>query len=621
MQSRLDQLDTKIFGAQASASLAAQLVQVAPSLLGGDGVRHYFIAFMDTAESRGLGGLIASYGELTADQGHLTLTRSGDISQLNEALPKGGGHLTGPADYLARYGAFHPQKLMQDLSYAPDLPTVADVIRQLYPQAGGDPIDGVLALDPYGLAALIHLTGPIEVPGLGRLTAANTASELLQGQYAAFPGQQRVAHNYDQDALKIEFHKLTTGSLPGPRALSDALDTEVRQGRIEFWSFDKADQPVLYRLGLAGAFPAARGHDLLAVTTQNAANNKIDVYLQRSISDAVNYDPTNGAVASKVTITLHNGAPAQGLPSEVIGSYPHSGLPSGTNETWLTLYSPLGLRAATVNGLSQGVSDKAELGVHAYSEYVDIPPESSVTLTFDLAGVTTPGQAYRLTLYNQPMVLPDADTVTVRPTPGWTVTGPATWPERRYRQTDVPVAWGPLKAQFVLIKAQLVRSSLTAADPPDPPDPPDPAGWHTRPIFGLASWPERHSGGHLMRHRAVGLWGGFLLLGATALLGAMLLVSGPAAAVTCPYGPCTQPITVTPTTVRVDDPHGRHPPPPRPSPPPLPPPPPPSTPIAFTGAELALMFTIGAIAIGVGGMLVLVSRRRRSQPAYERGRR
>ena len=428
VRSRLDQLDTRVFQAQASASLAAQLVQVAPSLLGGDGVRHYFIAFMDTAESRGLGGLIASYGELTADQGHLTLTRSGDISQLNEALPKGGGRLTGPADYLARYGAFRPQKLMQDLSYAPDLPTVADVIQQLYPQAGGDPINGVLALDPYGLAALIHLTGPIEVPGLGRLTSANAASELLQGQYAAFPGQQRTAHDYDQDALKIEFQRLTTGSLPGPRALSDALDSDVRQGRIAFWSFDKAVQPVLYRLGLAGAFPAARGHDLLAVTTQNAANNKIDVYLRRSISDAVRYDPANGAVASRVTITLHNGAPAQGLPSEVIGSYFGSGLPPGTNETWLTLYSPLGLRAATVNGKSQGVSDKAELGVHAYSEYVDIPPESSVTLTFDLAGVTTPGPRYRLALYNQPMVLPDLDTVSVEPTPGWTVTGPATFP-------------------------------------------------------------------------------------------------------------------------------------------------------------------------------------------------
>ncbi len=227
VQSRLAQLDSQVTRAQSSASLAAQLVQVAPSLLGGDGVHHYFVAFMTPAESRGLDGLIASYGELTADQGHLTLTRSGDISDLNNALAAaGGGHLTGPADYLARYGAFNPQNRFQDLSYAPDLPTVAGVIKQLYPQAGGGPIDGVLALDPYGLAALIGLTGPIEVPGLGELTSANAANELIEGQYLTFaPSQQSAVHDYLQDALRIEFHQLTSGSLPGPRALSEALDS------------------------------------------------------------------------------------------------------------------------------------------------------------------------------------------------------------------------------------------------------------------------------------------------------------------------------------------------------------------------------------------------------------
>jgi hypothetical protein len=420
VQSRLDQLDAKVFRAQASASLAAQVVRAAPALLGGEGVRHYFIAFMTPAESRGLDGLIASYGELTADDGHLTLTRSGDIGDLNKTLPPGGGHLTGPADFLARYGAFHPQKLFQDLSYSPDLPTMADVIRQLYPQAGGDHIDGVLALDPFGMADLIGLTGPINVPGLGRLNSANTASELLEGQYSTFAVNQ-------QNALKIEFHRLTTGSLPGPQTLSNALQPDVRQGSIGFWSFDRADQPLLHRLGLADAFPASDGHDLLGVTTQNAANNKIDVYLQRFISDAVTYDPADGAVASRVTVTLHNEAPAQGLPSEVIGSYTGSGLPPGTNETWLTLYSPLALRAATANGQKQGVSDGVELGVHAYSEYVDIPPKGTVTLTFDLAGLTSPGPGYTLTLYNQPMVQDDLDTMTVEPTSGWAVTGPASW--------------------------------------------------------------------------------------------------------------------------------------------------------------------------------------------------
>ena len=73
------------------------------------------------------------------------------------------------------------------------------------------------------------------------------------------------------------------------------------------------------------------------------------------------------------------------------------------------------------------MNDTAELGVHAYSEYVDIPPGGSVTLTFDLVGVTTPGTGYTLSLHNQPMVLSDHDTVRVEPAAGWTVTGPATW--------------------------------------------------------------------------------------------------------------------------------------------------------------------------------------------------
>ncbi len=120
-----------------------------------------------------------------------------------------------------------------------------------------------------------------------------------------------------------------------------------------------------------------------------------------------------------------------------------------------------------------------------------------------------------------------------------------------------------------------------------------------------------------MRHRAIGLWGGFLMLVTGALMSAALLISGPAAAL-APYGPATQPTTVTPTTVA----------PAAPAAPVLAPSStagpstakgPSST--AFTGAELALMFTIGAIAIGVGGMIVLVTRRRRSEPAYARDRR
>ena len=189
------------------------------------------------------------------------------------------------------------------------------------------------------------------------------------------------------------------------------------------------------------------------------------------------------------------------------------------------------------------------------------------------------------------MVQDDLDTVSVEPTPGWTVTGPATWnPGNDLTEEHTFLfAWGPLRAQFV-------RSSLTAAD----------STWYIWPIFGLAFWPEQQSGGHLMRHRAVGLWAGFLMLGATALHGRRPARLGAGRRPRHPTdpppsrprshpprsdagAPVLSPSSATPGSSKTG---------------------PSST--AFTGAELALLFTIGAVAIGVGGMLVLVSRRRRS---------
>lgn len=104
-----------------------------------------------------------------------------------------------------------------------------------------------------------------------------------------------------------------------------------------------------------------------------------------------------------------------------------------------------------------------------------------------------------------------------------------------------------------------------------------------------------------MVRRAVQMWLKLLAIGASALFCAVLLVSGPASAAPTTggvttggtgYGPATAPATVTPTTAA-----------PAPTTAPA---------IAFTGAEIELMVVIGALAIGTGGTLVLVSRRRRS---------
>ncbi len=45
---------------------------------------------------------------------------------------------------------------------------MAQVIGGLYPQSGGEPIDGAISVDPITLAAFLKLTGPVAVDGLDR---------------------------------------------------------------------------------------------------------------------------------------------------------------------------------------------------------------------------------------------------------------------------------------------------------------------------------------------------------------------------------------------------------------------------------------------------------------------
>jgi hypothetical protein len=255
---------------------------------------------------------------------------------------------------------------------------------------------------------------------------------LLRGQYTAFASDQLAQrHDLLQEALRTGFEKLTAGSLEGPKALTAAFGPEVRQGRLMFWTDHPGDQPLLTGLGLGGAFPqAGRGSDLLSVDIANAANNKIDAYLQERVADQVSYDPGSGQVRSTVTLTFDNTAPSSGLPPNVIGSHAGSGLPSGTNYMWVSVYSPLDLDSATLAGQPFGLSAGVpELGVKAYSGFLPVPSGATVTLTLSLTGRVSSGPAYRMALRLQPLALTPTMSVSVTPTAGWgsPASSPGSW--------------------------------------------------------------------------------------------------------------------------------------------------------------------------------------------------
>ncbi|MCU1453600.1 MAG: hypothetical protein JWN46_1746 [Acidimicrobiales bacterium] len=407
LQERLDGLSGELRHATSDARIARDVVHLLPGLLGGQGTRHYFVAFVNTAEERGGGGFLGNYGELTATDGRVRLTRSGPAVALDAGINQGHRTLAGPIEFLTRYGAYDPANSWRDVTYSPHFPYDANVIEQLYPQSGGAKIDGVISIDPIALAALLRFTGPINVSGYGfPLTSANAADVLLRQQYLEFQNNNGTRKNLLDEATKVAFDRLVRGNLPSPQALVKTLGPMVRQRHLMLHFPQPSEQQLVARVGADGAFPPENRGDVFMVAHQNYGNSKIDAYLRRTIRYDALVDPTTGQVTSIAQITLHNEAPATGLPSYVIGN--SRGAPAGTSLMNLTIYSRMTASSIDVNGVSQPVSIGREAGLNAYAFRLDIPPRSTARLVVRLRGGLSPQSgSYQLAILPQASVQND----------------------------------------------------------------------------------------------------------------------------------------------------------------------------------------------------------------------
>src|SRR5262249_30719067 len=151
--------------------------------------------------------------------------------------------------------------------------TVSDVIREMFPQSGGTSIDGVLAIDPEGLAALLKLTGPVSVEGRTEpLTSKNAARFLLRDQYVEFASSNPDRIDFLSDAAKAVTNRLTTSSLPGLHDVGRILGRAARGGHLQARSFDPDSDRFLRALHIAQRLGGTPG-DYLGLVTQNASGS------------------------------------------------------------------------------------------------------------------------------------------------------------------------------------------------------------------------------------------------------------------------------------------------------------------------------------------------------------
>ncbi|MCU0312369.1 MAG: DUF4012 domain-containing protein [Acidimicrobiales bacterium] len=422
--SELDRFDERLADVADQTSIAAQALAVAPTLLGADGPKRYFLAFSTPAESRDGGGFIGAYGLLTVDAGRFDLVEAGSLGALNRDGPYA---FTPPPDWDLRYGSLLVERFLGNLGASPDWPIDTDVAAQLFPQTpGGLPVDGALYVDPAALAGLLELTGPVTLPDLDLTVDATTVeSFLLRDQYARFGADDLSDNDQRRELLgavaEATFDALIATSLPGIDDLTRTLGPLVDAGHLRLSTFDEPAEQLLDRVGLSGAWDPQPGADLLSVRSTNTLANKIDAYLFRDIAVDTMLDPAAGTLRSSVRVDLRNDAPTSGLPDYVIGN--GDDLPTGTNRTMVTVHSPHRLEVVTLDGEAVPVQTQREFGQPVYSVVVELAPGATRSLEFRLAGALPGESPYRLQVLPQATANPDQLSVRIAPTGSTTPTG------------------------------------------------------------------------------------------------------------------------------------------------------------------------------------------------------
>lgn len=385
------QLQTQISSITSVIENAALAARLAPSMMGADGPRTYFMGFQTNAEVRGTGGLLGGYGILRFDNGTPTVDTLAPNTDLSDAVAP----IELGLEYDQQYGYAQPFTDFRNSNLSPHFPYAAQIWKAMWAEETGTEVDGVIAMDPVALSFILGAVGPITMPD-GEVVSRENVVELTESTaYFRYPTDQNARKQYLQDIANAVVTKMT-GQVRSPRKLLDALGQAISERRIAVWSASPAEQELLEQTPLGHSLPSDDA-PFAAVVLNNLGGNKLDYYLDTTIEYAAD-DCQGDTRASTVNVNLKNTAPSDSLP-DYVGSaagFPPEllmAVPPGTNITSVRLFATRGaeLSAAILNGERVPAIINTERGHPVFEVQVIIPPGQSADVSFQLSEPTVPG--------------------------------------------------------------------------------------------------------------------------------------------------------------------------------------------------------------------------------------
>lgn len=295
---------------------ASQGTGVVAELLAGP--RRYLVLAANNAEMRAGSGMFLSAAVLESREGDLELSAFRPTADLR--LPSGLVPLEG--DLARTWAWFQPNQEWRNLGVSPRFDVTAPLAARMWEAAGGGPVDGVLAVDPLVVRAVLAAVGPVDVDGR-MITAEGVVDWVVHGQYVEYTGDG------DDSARREEAGRMAAAAITALEERDwrfDRLAAELAQvasGRhLLAWSALPSEQQVWETAGIDGSL----SEDSLSVAVINRGGNKLDPFLR--VSADLEVEPSAGRQRAVLRLRLRNVVPT-GQPAYVAGPHPESGVGEG----------------------------------------------------------------------------------------------------------------------------------------------------------------------------------------------------------------------------------------------------------------------------------------------------
>ena len=216
-----------------------QVLPTALQMLGDTEPRTYFVIFQNNAEIRATGGNPAASVLLHVEEA-VSHWPDRPARRLRIQRARRPAVCRVPAETLALYLEDFPL-YSQNYTRTPNFPTSAGLFQAIL-GATGQPVDGVISLDPVALSHMLAVAGPVTVDGI-ELNADNVVKVLLNETYLRFPADQAPADAFFAAASASVFGKLVAGSWD-PLLMLDAIRTSIAEQRVYGWFTRSPSRPL-----------------------------------------------------------------------------------------------------------------------------------------------------------------------------------------------------------------------------------------------------------------------------------------------------------------------------------------------------------------------------------------